>query len=182
MGPLAVEVTPTSSPSSFAQPDVVVAAADIMDVPATTTTTTVAATTLGLDSMNPVTTTTTNETTAAATTSGLDRMIPVIQGTDAIQTVITMIRRQIELLILDDDTLIGAILRLVFHDCVGGCDGCVDLTNPENNGLQIPITALQPIVDEFEVQGVLSRTDIWMLSSLVATELALPTENSDLLY
>jgi len=77
--------------------------------------------------------------------------------------------------------LISQFLRLVFHDCIGGCDGCVDSTNPENAGLGKPIDILQPIADEFEPQG-LSRTDIWMLSSLVATELALPFENNDLLY
>ena len=55
------------------------------------------------------------------------------------------------------------------------------MTNPENKGLGKPIDALQPIVDEFEPQG-LSRTDIWMLSSLVASELALPFENSDMLF
>ena len=70
---------------------------------------------------------------------------------------------------------------MVFHDCVGGCDGCIDMINPENKGLDKPIDALLPIVQEFEPQG-LSRTDVWMLSSLVATELALPFENSDLLF
>ena len=33
---------------------------------------------------------------------------------------------------------IGGLVRLTFHDCVGGggCNGCVDFTSPENNGLQ----------------------------------------------
>lgn len=108
-------------------------------------------------------------------------MIPVIQDTATIKEVMKRARRKIELLIFDDDDLIGKFLRLVFHDCVGGCDGCVDLTNPENNGLGKPIDILQPLADEFGPQG-LTRTDIWMLSSLVASELALPFENNDLLF
>ena len=26
------------------------------------------------------------------------------------------------------------IVRMAFHDCVGGCDGCLDLKNPSNRG------------------------------------------------
>ena len=26
--------------------------------------------------------------------------------------------------------------RLAFHDCVGGCNGCININNPDNNGLQ----------------------------------------------
>ncbi|VEU39586.1 unnamed protein product [Pseudo-nitzschia multistriata] len=107
--------------------------------------------------------------------------ISVIEDMDAINDVLKRARRQIELMIFDDDDLIGKFLRLVFHDCVGGCNGCVDMTNPENNGLDKPIDALLPVVQEFEGQG-LSRTDVWMLSALVASELALPFENSDLLF
>lgn len=72
-------------------------------------------------------------------------------------------------------------LRLVFHDCVGGCDGCVDMTNPAHAGLAKPIEALMPIVDIFESRG-LTRTDIWMLSALVATEVALPDDMSDITF
>ena len=30
-----------------------------------------------------------------------------------------------------------ALRRLAFHDCVGGCNGCLDTTNPDNNGLKV---------------------------------------------
>lgn len=56
----------------------------------------------------------------------------------------------------------------------------MDLTNPENVGLGKPIDALQPVAEKFE--AVLSRTDVWMLASLVASELALPFESSDLTF
>ena len=55
------------------------------------------------------------------------------------------------------------------------------MTNPENTGLDKPINVLQPVVDRFEPEG-LSRTDIWMMSALVATELALPFESSDMTF
>jgi hypothetical protein len=41
--------------------------------------------------------------------SNNSRMIPVIKDTDTIQGIIKIIRRQIELLIFDDDTLIGSV-------------------------------------------------------------------------
>lgn len=30
--------------------------------------------------------------------------------------------------------LMGGCVRLGFHDCVGGCDGCVIVDNPSNAG------------------------------------------------
>jgi hypothetical protein len=58
-------------------------------------------------------------------------------------------------------------VRLSFHDCVGGiCDGCVDLTNIANRGLDIPIDALAPVVQT--VQRFLTVGDVWALCGLVA--------------
>jgi hypothetical protein len=47
--------------------------------------------------------------------------------------------------------------------------GCVDLTNPDNGGLDFPINALNATVLKYESQG-LSRTDIWMLAAYVAVQ------------
>ena len=45
------------------------------------------------------------------------------------------------------------------------------MSNPDNRGLVMPINALEPLVDEYEPQG-LSRTDMWMLSAVVASDVA----------
>jgi hypothetical protein len=55
------------------------------------------------------------------------------------------------------------------------------MTNPSNAGLERAIVALQPIVDTFEPSG-LTRTDIWMLSGLVASEFARPPEHSGVTF
>lgn len=68
-----------------------------------------------------------------------------------------------------DNRLKAKFLRLGFHDCVGGCDGCVNMNNPDNKGLDVPIDALQPIVDRYASRG-LSRADIWALATLVGAE------------
>jgi cytochrome c peroxidase len=73
--------------------------------------------------------------------------------------------------------LAAMFLRLAFHDCVGGCDGCVDLTNPENFGLSTPIQALRPVVSKFaNSQTKLTRADIWALSSAVGAEVMQTTD------
>lgn len=61
--------------------------------------------------------------------------------------------------------LASKFVRLGFHDCVGGCDGCVDMTDGDNGGLDVPIEALEPIVDMFSHYGV-TRADIWVLAAL----------------
>ncbi len=38
------------------------------------------------------------------------------------------------------------LMRLTFHDCVGGCDGVVDSSQHGNEGLDIPINQLQGII------------------------------------
>ena len=30
------------------------------------------------------------------------------------------------------------LVQLGFHTCVGGCDGCLDLSNPDNKGMHTP--------------------------------------------
>lgn len=69
-------------------------------------------------------------------------------------------------------TLAAQLLRLSFHDCVGGCDGCVNLNNPENAGLREPIQALAGISTRFS--NVLTRADVWVLAGLAAAESSLP--------
>jgi hypothetical protein len=46
---------------------------------------------------------------------------------------------------MDDNTLVAKLLRLSLHDCVDGCDGCVDLANHDNFGFDIPIDALDQV-------------------------------------
>jgi Peroxidase len=60
------------------------------------------------------------------------------------------------------------MVRLSFHDCVGGCDGCVDMSNLDNRGLDTPINVLQPIVTKYTGNTPLTRADIWVLAGLTA--------------
>lgn len=78
------------------------------------------------------------------------------------------IRNAIQAVIDDSDEINYAakFVRLGFHDCVGGCDGCVDMSDPENAGLDIPMDGLAPIVTQFENECI-SRADIWALAALV---------------
>lgn len=96
---------------------------------------------------------------------------PPPPASDGMVNVIANARRDIERLIAQTPLLLGKFLRLIFHDCVGGCDGCIDMSNPDNAGLQIPISFLRPIEQEYADQG-LSRTDIWMLSAVVASDVS----------
>lgn len=52
------------------------------------------------------------------------------------------------------------------------------MANPDNAGLVMPINALQSVVQDFEDEGM-SRTDIWMLAALVASEVSERTLGTD---
>lgn len=65
-------------------------------------------------------------------------------------------------------------VRLGFHDCLGGCDGCIDLTNPDNFGLEEPIDALASVVAAYTREGGLTRADIWAMAAMLAAQDAQP--------
>jgi hypothetical protein len=79
-----------------------------------------------------------------------------------------------------DQPLGPKFVRLGFHDCVGGCDGCVDLRNPDNGGLDFPIAALESIVEEHENLSIgFSRADIWALAALLGADMAQGNDRVD---
>lgn len=86
---------------------------------------------------------------------------------DVIQEIATATQK-IEALLHEDDTLPAKFLRLGFHDCVGGCDGCVDMGNADNAGLEVPIARLQAAFQGYDGLQELTRADIWALATLVS--------------
>lgn len=90
---------------------------------------------------------------------------------DSDAELITAARSKISALCDDawpDVNLCAKFVRHGFHDCVGGCDGCIDMSNGDNAGLDVTIAALEPVVDMFEHHGV-TRADIWVLAALEAS-------------
>lgn len=84
---------------------------------------------------------------------------------------IAYVRSEVSRLIIESEReLIPKFLRLGFHDCVGGCDGCIDMTNVDNKGLEEPIDAIYPIVKKFK--DSYSRADIWAMATLVSADLS----------
>jgi len=88
-----------------------------------------------------------------------------------LKTDVETIREEIRALIRTNRPLAPKFVRLAFHDCIGGCDGCVDMhTEPDNNGLDVPIQALTNIVARWK-NDQLSRADIWALAAMVGAEM-----------
>jgi hypothetical protein len=56
--------------------------------------------------------------------------------------------------------LLAKIVRLAFHDCIGGCDGSVDTSVHGNEGLDVPINQLQSIYSQ-SFASKMSRADFW---------------------
>ena len=63
--------------------------------------------------------------------------------------------------------LLAKIVRLSFHDCIGGCDGAVDLSVHGNEGLDIPINQLQSIYTS-QFSQTMSRADFWAAAGTMA--------------
>lgn len=80
-------------------------------------------------------------------------------------------KKEIIGLINNDNTLAPTFMRLGFHDCIGGCDGCIDIDNHDNAGLSNIIDLLQPIVNRHGIDGF-SRGDIWALAATVGADVS----------
>jgi Peroxidase len=63
-------------------------------------------------------------------------------------------------------------VRLIFHDCVGGCNGCVDITNPDNFGLEPAIDDLAIVSARYSL--TLTTADVWVLAAHTAAEARQP--------
>ena len=63
-----------------------------------------------------------------------------------------------------------AVVRLGFHDCVGGCDGCLNFEDVNNNGLQ-PITQLlEDIYWQNGFDALLSHADYWAMATTIGVQ------------
>ena len=64
------------------------------------------------------------------------------------------------------------LIRLVLHDCVTHCDGCLDLNNPDNNGLSEIYQEVNMLYNsQFNNTGM-SRADFIALQAVVAARVA----------
>ena len=54
---------------------------------------------------------------------------------------ILSVRSRVKTLVDNWPELGPKLVRLSFHDCVGGCDGCIDLTDGNNWGLEVRLVA-----------------------------------------
>ena len=65
------------------------------------------------------------------------------------------------------------MIRLIFHDCVAsGCDGCVEVDNPENFGLEGISRELSALYDNELSESGMSRADFYALAAVVAVRVA----------
>ncbi|XP_013412179.1 putative ascorbate peroxidase [Lingula anatina] len=66
--------------------------------------------------------------------------------------------------------IIAGSVRLGFHDCVGGCDGCINLNNPDNAGLDTTFNALNDLYARERIDQIMSRADFFALAGIVGAE------------
>eukprot|EP00121_Abeoforma_whisleri_P003918 Awhi_evm1s3531 len=70
-----------------------------------------------------------------------------------------------------NDDNIAKFVRLSFHDCVGGCDGCLNVNNPDNNGLQPTVSLLENAYNGNQaISDVIGRADFWALAGVIGAQ------------
>jgi len=92
-------------------------------------------------------------------------------------TQVDAIKRQIRT-VVRGSTLPTAV-RLSFHDCVGGCDGCLNVNNHDNAGLADLVSSLDTVYTTNGYNSVLSRADFWALAGIYAVDKTIELNNDD---
>ncbi len=80
--------------------------------------------------------------------------------------------------IIKGDFFISTYRRLIekyvihsgFHDCVGGCNGCLNPDNPDNAGTQQAVRALEVVFKRQGFNEIMSRADFWAISCIAGIE------------
>jgi len=70
-------------------------------------------------------------------------------------------------------------VRLSFHDCVGGCDGCLNVNNDDNAGLADLVASLDTLYLANGYDTLLSRADFWALAGVYAVDKTIELNNDD---
>jgi len=70
--------------------------------------------------------------------------------------------------------LLANVVRLAFHACVGdgGCDGCINMNQADNAGLELSVDYLEAKTPAWLASG-LSKADLYALAHMVAANMAL---------
>ena len=70
-------------------------------------------------------------------------------------------------------------LILGFHDCVGGCNGCINFNNPDNNGLQLAVNFLTNLYNANGYKSIgVSLADYFALAATVGVTIGLQVSNA----
>jgi len=72
-----------------------------------------------------------------------------------------------------------AMVRLTFHDCVGGCDGCLNVNDPDNAGLEDLVADLEEVYQSEGLADIISRADLWALLGIWAVEETIDKSNEE---
>ena len=62
---------------------------------------------------------------------------------------------------------------------LGGCDGCLNVNNPDNAGLADLVDSLDTVYTTNGYDSVLSRADFWALAGVYAVDKTIELNNDD---
>jgi len=73
---------------------------------------------------------------------------------------------------------VATTVRLAFHDCVGGCNGCLNVDNPDNAGLEDLVGNLETAYTDNSLSALVSRADFWAYAGIYAVKEAIASTNA----
>ena len=67
----------------------------------------------------------------------------------------------------------------IINITTGGCDGCIDINNPDNKGLENVVANLEDIYQDEGFSDIISRADLWALMGIWSIQESIDRNNED---
>ena len=107
------------------------------------------------------------------------RLLLKLKGDDDIEAIVEFTYILMKIYFTENPDLIQKAVRLAFHACIGGCDGCINYAHPGNAGLMSFVEEYVQIFNENGVKNVMTFMDFLVYSTYAAVDLAIEINNRD---
>ena len=77
-------------------------------------------------------------------------------------------------------SILTCLLNIDIKCCdTGGCNGCLNVNNPDNKGLETLVRDLETVYQENNFTNIISRADMWALMGIWSVQESIERNNED---
>jgi len=107
------------------------------------------------------------------------RLLRKLKRDDDLEAIVEFTYILMKIYFTERPDFIQKAVRLAFHACIGGCDGCINYDHPGNKGLMAFVEEYVKVYEDNGVKNVMSFMDFIVYSTYAAVDHAIEINNRD---